>query len=317
MREVADRIRLVVIRLCFLCGRQIGFLRSLTDEHYCSIAHRRDANLASAKARRDEEEFEPWSVAKVSKEKKLGPRGASDGKVVSVLAVSSVASLLLATWLLPGQATGDPSPSVDNTLQPGLLEEIGGAMGALIRGSSPATLHHDFHSGLAEWTSVGKLRLWDRSRLLQNYQMEFLGQIEKRSLSWAFRMTDQNNYYATKLVMSKTGRVPSALLVQYIVMNGKELERQQSVLPRPLERGVNYRVRVSVEDDNFITYLNGEFIGKWTDKRLPRGGIGFFDDAKDPQQVAWVDLSERDTFLGRMLAHFSLFVVPGTSLLLP
>ena len=41
--------------------------------------------------------------------------------------------------------------------------------------------------------------------------------------------------------------------------------------------------------------------------RLP----GFISDEEDPQQVAWVNVSERDSFLGRMLAHFSLFVIPG------
>ena len=32
--------------------------------------------------------------------------------------------------------------------------------------------------------------------------------------------------------------------------------------------------------------------------------------ADDPQQVSWISLSERDSFLGRMLAHFSLIVTP-------
>ena len=45
-----------------------------------------------------------------------------------------------------------------------------------------------------------------------------------------------------------------------------------------LERGVNYRVRVSVQDDRFITYLNGQIIGDITDNRLRRGGVGFFAD---------------------------------------
>ena len=156
-----------------------------------------------------------------------------------------------------------------------------------------------------------KLQLWKRSTTLQNYQMEFLGQVEHRSLSWAFRALDENNYYATKLVMTKPGPLPNAGLVRYVVMNGRELDRTQLPLPVTLERGGSYRVRVSVQDDHFITYLNGQVISSWSDKRLKRGGVGFFSDEEDPQQVAWVNLSERDSFLGRMLAHFSLFVVPG------
>ena len=33
--------------------------------------------------------------------------------------------------------------------------------------------------------------------------------------------------------------------------------------------------------------------------------------ADDPQKVAWVNLSERDSLLGRMLAHFSLILSPS------
>jgi hypothetical protein len=82
-------------------------------------------------------------------------------------------------------------------------------------------------------------------------------------------------------------------------------------LPLTLARGEEYRVRVSVQDERFVTYLNGQAVSSWTDKRLTRGGIGFFADDDDEQRVSWVNLSERDSFLGRMLAHFSLFVTPG------
>ena len=71
---------------------------------------------------------------------------------------------------------------------------------------------------------------------------------------------------------------------------------------------------MSVQDDRFVTYLNGQVISSWSDKRLHRGGVGFFADDDDPQKVAWISLSERDSFLGRMLAHFSFFVMPGAPL---
>ena len=157
------------------------------------------------------------------------------------------------------------------------------------------------------------LRIWNRSTSLQNYQMEFSGQIEKKSLSWAFRASDEKNYYATKLVMTKPGPLPNAGLLRYVVMNGREWDRVQLPLPLTLERGGSYRVRVSVQDDHFITYLNGQVISSWSDKRLLRGGVGFFDDSSDPQQVAWVSLSERDSIMGKVLAHFSLIMMPGSS----
>ena len=114
--------------------------------------------------------------------------------------------------------------------------------------------------------------------------MEFSGEIEKKSLSWAFRATNEKNYYATKILITKPGPLPNAGLVRYLVMNGRESDRVQLPLPLTLQRGGNYRVRVSVQDDHFVTYLNGQVISSWSDKRLLRGGIGFFDDAEDPQK---------------------------------
>jgi hypothetical protein len=332
-------------RLCFLCGKKIGFRRSLIDQQYCSAAHRREAGLASSQALREEEELEPWSVEKSRTRKRVaGKSYTTPGQTASLLAFLTVAGLLLAALMLPGPGTTyQPSISLDPGTKRGLLDRAGDAIGEVIRSSAPVTLHSDFHSSLSDWTTMalrgsssgssnvddprswitasapdiiqpGSLRLWKPSVSLQNYQMEFMGQMEKRSLSWAFRATDQNNYYASKLVITKPGPQPNARLDRYLVLNGHTYDLPATPLSQTLERGVNYRVRVSVQDDHFLTYLNGTLIGNLTDNRLRRGGIGFFADDDDSQEVAWVDVSERDSFLGRMLAHFSLFVVPGTNL---
>lgn len=313
--------------LCFLCGKKIGILRSLVDQQYCSADHRREARLASSQALRDEEEVELWAV---SRTKKKGPRsGTSAGQTASIFAFLTVGGLLVAAMLLPGPGPGAAFPpvSLDPGVKQGLFERAGSAIGEIIRSRAPITLHQDFHSGWNGWTSTvlrasriddprtmaasaPVLRIWERSTSLQNYQMEFSGEIEHKSLSWAFRAIDDKNYYATKILITKPGPLPNAGLIHYAVMNGHEWDRVQLPLPLTLERGGNYRVRVSVQDDHFITYLNGQIISSWTDKRLLRGGVGFFEDRDDPQQVAWVSVSERDSLMGRMLAHFSLIVFP-------
>ncbi len=319
-------------RLCFLCGKKIGFLRSLTDQQYCSSAHRLEARLASAQALRDEDEIETWSIEKKNKKKALGSSGTSAGQTASIFAFLTVAGLLLMALMLPGPTTSyPPAVSLDLGVKPGILERAGNAIGEVIRSSAPVSLHQDLHEGFGDWATLalhntvddprnsltspdisklGSLRLWTKSVALQNYQMEFQGQVEKRSLSWAVRASDQNNYYATKLVITKPGPSPNASLVHYTIMNGREYDPLTEATQVTLEKGRNYRVRVSVQDDHFNTYLDGQLIGHWSDRRLHRGGVGFFVDEQDPQQVAWVNVSERDSFLGRMLAHFSLFVVP-------
>jgi hypothetical protein len=325
--------------LCFLCGKKIGFFRSMLDQQYCSTEHRKEARLASAQALREEDDQEPWSVAK-TKRKNPGKSTSSPGQTASVFAFLTVGALLVAAFMLPGPTGGSaypPVPSMEPGVKKGMMERAGDAVSDVIRSRAPITLHDDFTSGLKDWTTVamrnvpkvddpksfslpagspqsvrpGSLRLWNRSTSLQNYQMEFKGELERKSLSWAFRASDAKNYYATKIMITKPGPLPNAGLVRYVMMNGREFERVQLPIPFTLERGGSYKVRVSVQDERFITYLNGQVISSWSDKKLRRGGVGFFSDEDDPQKVDWVSLSERDSFLGKVLAHFSLIVMPG------
>src|SRR5579871_1913590 len=328
--------------LCFLCGKKIGFLRVLVDQQYCCSDHRKEARLVSSRALRDEEDLELWSVSKSRKKQQVARSATSAGQTASIMAFMTVGALLVAALMLPGPSTpaAPTAVSFEHGFNKGFFERAGDSVAEVIRSTAPVTFHHDFQSGMADWTttalretsrlvnskndvrdllssaasnivSPGSLRIWDRSVSMTNYQLEFQGQIEKKSLSWAFRASDPKNYYATKLLITKPGPLPNAGLVRYVMINGHEWDRVQLPLPLRSERGGNYRVRVSVQDDHFITYLNGQVISSWTDKRLRRGGVGFFADEDDPQQVAWVDISERDSLIGRVLAHFSLIVMPG------
>jgi len=334
-------------KLCFLCGKKIGLVRTLWDQHYCSADHRRQARLSSAQALREEEEIELWSVAKSRKKGPVG-RGPSAGQTASAFAFLTVAGLLVMAVLLPGPGGGgghgSPDVSIGPGTQRGTFNRVSDFISELVRQKAPITLHHDFRSGMSDWTTLalrnvgskvddphkiddphtfdlasatdelvrpGSLRLWNRSVKLQNYQMEFLGQIEKKSLSWAFHATDQNNFIATKIVITKPGPLPNAGLVHYLMINGREFDRVQLNLPLTLEKGVNYRIRVSVQDDRFVTYVNGQAISAWGDKRLRRGGIGFFSEDEDAQKVAWVSLSERDSLMGRVLSYFSFIKLPA------
>jgi hypothetical protein len=323
--------------LCYLCGEQIGLLRSVVDQQYCCAEHRREARLASAKVLREEDdEQELWSVSK-TRQKQLVRHATPSGQT-SAVAFLTLAALMVAMIMLPGakstHGTAFPPPSSSEPEQ-GLLSRTTGAIGSYVRERAPVTLHHDFQNGLNDWVTValsnttkvddphdwktpaspsvvapGSLRLWSRSTPLRNYEMDFSGQIERKSLSWAFRASNPQNYYAAKIQITRPGPQPNADLVHYVMLNGHESNRVQRPVPLTLERGSQYLVRVSVQDDHFITSLNGQVISSWLDTRLSRGGIGFFSDADDEQKVSWVSLSERDSMMGRMLAHFGLFIMP-------
>jgi hypothetical protein len=67
---------------------------------------------------------------------------------------------------------------------------------------------------------------------------------------------------------------------------------------------------VSVRDGRFLTSVNGQLISSWMDNRLSRGGVGFFSEDGESALLKWVSVSERDSFLGRIVSHFSLITFP-------
>ncbi len=230
-------------------------MRTMVDRQYCSAEHRKEARMASANAVREEEEDqEIWSVARTRRK----ARGNNSSQTASVFAFLTLGALLLAMLMLPGNSASRgssfPSGPADPGNHQGLVERAAGSVGQWVRDSAPVTLHQDFRAGISDWTTTalraantthaddprdwkiptaptlvapGSLRIWNRTTTLENYQMEFQGQIEKRSMSWAFRASNAANYYGAKIVIAKPGQEPNAGLVHFAMLNGHEFDRVQ------------------------------------------------------------------------------------------
>ena len=322
---------------CTYCRKKIGLLRRLRDQQFCCDDHRQKLALRSARALREAEDlygFEDtqlptWrSRAQAKSEDKTERRS---GYAATVFASVAVVFLLLALSQLPSGAAGPKSvsPMPDANLHGG-TGGIGQMLGNMIQSTTSGTLREDFHQGFVNWEGLKQvttdwsagagevrpaaLRVWKPSTSLSNYEMEFMGRIDRKSMDWAFRAPDLRNYYATKLVITKPGPLPNAGLVRFIVLDGRERERVELPLPLTLERGTDYRVRVSVRGDHFLTSVNGQLVSSWTDNRLSRGGVGFFSEDGESAVVKWVSLSERDSFLARLVSHFSLISFPTSSM---
>src|SRR3954454_5990805 len=110
-----------------------------------------------------------------------------------------------------------------------------------IRSHAAVKLSDNFQGGLRDWKSFnntnsdwafnhgfvqpGRLRLWKESLGMTDYQLEFMGQIEQKGMGWAYRAIDSNNFYATKIAITKPGPLPAADLVRYAVVGGKQNNR--------------------------------------------------------------------------------------------
>jgi len=321
--------------VCLWCGKKIGLMRGVLDREFCSQVHRRLASKAPDRIAKDidvtsdYDMSDLWSVDKENKrQSKSGHQAVG---VFAVLGIVTLAAVGLATSGSGGGGGGSSAshlPSLNPTAS--TSSGWGDSMRSVWRSHAQVTLTHDFSQGIGDFIGAhsgggskrdwsldanglrpGKLRVWQRSTSLQDYDVDFLGQIEQKSMGWAFRAPDIKNFYGTKLTLSgRSANGPNASLIRFVTLDGREQERNQLPIPFTLERGVPYRVHLSVQGSRFVTTVNGQVVSSWSDGRLPRGGVGFFSEEGEVSTVKWVSLAERDSMLGRLLAHFSLIQAP-------
>jgi hypothetical protein len=307
---------------CLYCRKNIGPLRRLRDKNFCSTDHRKKYSK-SARALREAEDL--YGIDTTVRVEDKPERKAGIG--ASIFLGLAVVIVVLAFSQLP---MNSPAPRAISALpdtnphpNPGGFGQV---IGNLIESKTSGTLRDDFHAGLSGWEGLrsissdwhvdgrevrpSSLKLWKPSTALSNYELEFLGQIDRKSMDWAFRAADLHNYYGTKLVMTHSGPLPNAGLVRFVVLEGRERDRVELPLPLTLERGVDYKVRVSVRGNRFLTSVNGQLISSWVDNRISRGGVGFFSEDGESSVLKWVSVSERDSFLARVASHFSLMAFP-------
>jgi hypothetical protein len=186
----------------------------------------------------------------------------------------------------------------------------------------------DFRNGLAEWEGAGEwarswsydasgfvrtgaLALLAPARDLTDYRMEFLGQIERRSMGWVVRAGDLRNYYALKLTIIADGPEPEVALIRYPVINGVAGAASQQVLPIAVRADTVYRVQTDVRDDYYAVTVQGKVVDSWTDGRLKRGSIGLFSGKGELARVRWVGVWHQYDTLGRLCALLAPSGLPG------
>lgn len=202
-----------------------------------------------------------------------------------------------------------------------------GRMQQTILRRAAISLSDDFRSGLAEWEGrgdwskqwsydssgflkTGPLILYKPSLQLTDYRMEFLGMIDKKSIGWVYRATDQENYYASKISIIKNGPLPVAVVERYAVIHGKVTSQQRRPLPLQVRTDSFYRVQVDVRGDGFTISVQGQVVDYWSDARLKAGGVGFFSAKGEQASLRWVEISHQRDFLGKLCAFLAPYSLP-------
>jgi hypothetical protein len=336
-------VEYTVIR-CKWCRRKIGNFRQLVDREYCSNTHRKLATTASARDLRDARYIygdDEYSIIDPERRKEQ-PK--SKGSSLGGFAMLGGLIILAMIWMPQG---GQDAPIAKERAGYALNSET---LWSKFRDGLPSASHpgislsEDFHSGLTDWVALPRasgssgssspaayannpgsssawvvqggvvkpreLRLWAPSMKLKNYNLDFQAQIDQKAIGWAFRAKDFQNYYATKIVLSRPAPFPVSEIVRYTMLNGKEQGRVQLPLPMQLQKGTLYEVRVHIKGDQFITTVNGAVVDAWQDARLKSGGVGFFAEKGEVASIMGVKVAEERGLLERVFLP-AVFVSPS------
>jgi len=248
--------------------------------------------------------------------------------------------LAVAIPILLGLALRPSLPKVQSAAPPttqGISKNIGAGFREQfinVRNSvaqrAAVSLSEDFRSGLEDWQArgdmssgwsfdgngfvrPGTLALYKPSLALTDYDMDFLGMVDKKALSWVVRAKDFDNYYVVKLVMLKSGPLPTLGITRYAVIDGKAEARVDTKVAIDTRPDMLYRITMNVHDDTFLLSLQGSVVDNWTDSRLKRGGVGFFAPKGEESRLRWLQLTHQYDMLGRLCAYLAPYNIPTTN----
>jgi hypothetical protein len=186
----------------------------------------------------------------------------------------------------------------------------------------------DFRSGLAEWEGkgdwskqwsydnagfvrTGPLALYRPSMTLTDYDMNLLGQIEKKSIGWVYRARDMDNYYAMKITLTRGGPLPEAVVERYAVIQGKQSSYERRPLPLQVRTDTVYPISMNVKGDDFTLRVQGQVVDYWSDSRLKSGGVGLFSAKGEQARIRWIEVSHQYDTLGKLCAFLAPYSLPA------
>jgi hypothetical protein len=217
---------------------------------------------------------------------------------------------------------------ISKSLSDGIRTEFVNVRNSVAQRAAVA-LSEDFRSGLDDWQSRRDLStswafdangfvkpvtlaLYRPSLGLRDYDMEFLGLIDKKAISWVVRAKDFDNYYVVKLVVTKAGPLPTMGITRYAVIDGKAQPSVSTVASINARPDMLYRVSVNVHDDTFLLSIQDTVVDNWTEPRLPRGGVGFFAARGEQSRLRWLQVTHQYDMLGRLCAYLAPYNIPTT-----
>jgi len=248
-----------------------------------------------------------------------------------LLALALHPSLRKITYTAPPQAAEIPR-GIEHTIEHNFESQLSQRwlnIKQSMKDRAAIALDEDFRSGLDDWTSrggttdwafdatgfvrPGPLALYVPSLELTDYQLQFLGMVDKKAMSWVVRAADFDDYYVVKLVVLKPGPVPTMGITRYAVIHGVAQNRADTVAFINAREDMLYRVLMDIHGDSFALTIQGQMVDSWSEPRLRKGGVGFFSARGESSRLRWVQLTHQYDTLGRLCAYLAPYNIPSTN----
>lgn len=176
--------------------------------------------------------------------------------------------------------------------------DLHGSLGPGGPETAPVPIEEHFNAGMEQWQGdisgwrldaagarPAGLALFRPTLGLSDYEFEFFTRIEARAATFIFRASNASNYQKVSIAMVESGRYE---LQRRAVIGGIEEPAAAVPLPGVLRPGAAFTVRTQARQNDFSIWLDGELAARWTDGRLPVGGIGFIAGRDERARIYWV-----------------------------
>ena len=148
--------------------------------------------------------------------------------------------------------------------------------------------------GVQDWlvdvagVRTGSMALFMPTLDLIDYELEFLGRIDQKTISWVVRAAGLDQHLRCTLRLIEGNQLEFS---RTFVKGGNAESPVVSDMHVPGKKRSTITIRTSVSGNNFRVSVDNNVIDEWSERRLASGGVGFMGSAEDRARLYWVKVS--------------------------
>jgi hypothetical protein len=148
--------------------------------------------------------------------------------------------------------------------------------------------------GVQDWlvdvagVRTGSMAIFMPTLDLTDYELEFLGRIDAKTINWVVRAAGLDQHIRCTLTLVENQQVEFS---RTFVRGGNAEDTVVSGTRVPGKKRSTITIGTVVTGHDFAVTVDGNIVAEWAERRLPSGGVGFMGNADDRARLYWVKVS--------------------------